>query len=108
MDAYQIKAGYMQWIPISRTEGVTLYANVKKFNLLKDLKLDYYGDLSGGGFLISTPKNAIRCSCGSGFKLLQNEYVFFCKLILFSIISCSQDKINKKFFEIKFAHDRDE
>jgi len=43
---------------------------VKKFNLLKDLKLDYYGDLSGGGFLISTPKNAIRCSCGSGFKLL--------------------------------------
>jgi len=43
---------------------------LKKFNLLKDLKLDYYGDLSGGGFLISTPKNAIRCSCGSGFKLL--------------------------------------
>ena len=56
--------------PISRTEGVTLYADVKKSNLLKDLKLDYYGDLSGGGFLISTPKNAIRCSCGSGFKLL--------------------------------------
>jgi len=56
--------------PISRTEGVTLYADVKKFNLLKDLKLDYYVDLSGGGFLISTPKNAKRCSCGPGFKLL--------------------------------------
>ena len=39
-------------------------------NLLKDLKLDYYGDLSGGGFLISEPRNAKRCSCGSGFKLL--------------------------------------
>jgi Fe-S cluster assembly iron-binding protein IscA len=38
--------------------------------LLKDLKLDYYSDLSGGGFLISTPKNAKRCACGSGFKLL--------------------------------------
>ncbi|EEE40055.1 hypothetical protein [Prochlorococcus marinus] len=56
--------------PISRTEGVTLYADVKKFNLLKDLKLDYYGDLSAGGFLISTLKNAKRCSSVSGFKLL--------------------------------------
>ena len=56
--------------PISRTEGVTLYADVKRFNLLKDLKLDYYSDLSGGGFLITAPKNAKRCSCGSGFKLL--------------------------------------
>ena len=62
--------GTSKGVPISRAEGVTLYANIKKFNLLKDLKLDYYGDLSGGGFLISTPKNAKRCSCGSGFKLL--------------------------------------
>ena len=41
---------------ILRSEGVTLNADLKKFNLLKDLKLDYYGDLSSGGFLISTPK----------------------------------------------------
>jgi len=34
--------------PISRTEGVNLYANAKKVNLLKNLKLDYYGDLNGG------------------------------------------------------------
>ncbi len=53
------------WMHIKLRPGT-----VKKFNLLKDLKLDYYGDLSGGGFLISTPKNAKRCSCGSGFKLL--------------------------------------
>ena len=66
----KLKPGTCNGSPISRTEGVTLYADVKKFNLLKDLKLDYYGDLSGGGFLISTPKNAKRCSCGSGFKLL--------------------------------------
>ena len=56
--------------PVLRTEGITFYADVKKFNLLKDLKLDYYGDLSCGGFLISTPKNAMRYSSGSGFKLL--------------------------------------
>ena len=66
----KLKSGISNGFPISRTQRLTLYADIKKFNLLKDLKLDYYGDLSGGGFLISTPKNAIRCSCGSGFKLL--------------------------------------
>ena len=66
----KLRPGTNDGSPISRTEGVTLFANLKKFNLLKDLKLDYYSDLSGGGFLISTPKNAVRCSCGSGFKLL--------------------------------------
>jgi len=30
------------------------------------------------------------------------------QLILFSLIGCYQDKINKKFIEIKFAYDRDE
>ena len=66
----KLKPGTFNGSPISRTEGITLYADIKKCSLLKDLKLDYYGDLSGGGFLISTPENAKRCSCGSGFKLL--------------------------------------
>ena len=66
----KLRPGKCDGSPISRAEGVTLYEGVKKFNLLKGLKLDYYSDLSGGGFLISTPKNAKRCSCGSGFKLL--------------------------------------
>ena len=65
----KLRTGTFNGSPISRTEGVTLYADVKKFNLLKDLKLDYYGDLSGSRFLISIPKNAKRCSYGSGFKL---------------------------------------
>ena len=56
--------------PISRTEGITLFANTQKFFLFKGLTLDYYSDLSGGGFLITTPDNSIRCSCGSGFKLI--------------------------------------
>ena len=52
----KLKPGTFNGSPISRTEGITLYADSKKFSLLKDLKLDYYSDLSGGGFLISTPK----------------------------------------------------
>ena len=36
--------------------------------LLDELTLDHYQDLSGGGFLISTPKKATKSSCGSGFK----------------------------------------
>ena len=66
----KLKPGICDGSPISRTEGITLYSDTKNFPLLKDLQLDYYGDLSGGGFLISTPKNAKRCACGSGFKLL--------------------------------------
>ncbi len=66
----KLKPGSRNGLPISRTEGITLYADVKYFPLLKNLKLDYYSDLSGGGFLISTPKNVKRCACGSGFKLL--------------------------------------
>tara|TARA_Y100001970_G_scaffold47014_1_gene59365 strand:- start:24569 stop:24910 length:342 start_codon:yes stop_codon:yes gene_type:complete len=64
-----LKPGICKGLPISRTEGITLYAEVSKFKLFKGLILDYYSDLSGGGFLISTPANAYRCSCGSGFKL---------------------------------------
>jgi len=56
----KLRPGTCNGSPISRTEGVTIYADVKKFNLLKELKLDYYGALSGGGFLITTPKNATR------------------------------------------------
>ena len=55
----KLKPGICNGSPISRTEGITLYADTKKFSLLKDLKLDYYSDLSGGGFLISTPKNCL-------------------------------------------------
>ena len=34
----KLRPGTCNGSPISRTEGVTLYADVKKFNLLKDLK----------------------------------------------------------------------
>ena len=66
----KLKPGTGNGSPISRTEGITLFADNNKFSLFKGLNLDYYSDLSGGGFLISTPDNSVRCSCGSGFKLL--------------------------------------
>ena len=49
----------------------------KKFYLLKDLKLDYYGDLSGGGFFISTPKNEKRCPFASGLIFSRFNATFF-------------------------------
>tara|TARA_B100000886_G_C20098412_1_gene356820 strand:- start:231 stop:431 length:201 start_codon:yes stop_codon:yes gene_type:complete len=48
----KLKSGISNGFPISRTQRLTLYADIKKFNLLKDLKLDYYVDLSDCGFLI--------------------------------------------------------
>jgi len=55
-------------IPIARTDGLTVYAPESQKDLLDELTLDHYQDLSGGGFLISTPKGATKSSCGSGFK----------------------------------------
>ena len=66
----KLKPGTGNGSPLSRTGGITLFADINKFMLFKGLTLDYYSDLSGGGFLISTPHNSIRCSCGSGFKLI--------------------------------------
>tara|TARA_Y100001933_G_scaffold143332_1_gene142102 strand:+ start:63 stop:404 length:342 start_codon:yes stop_codon:yes gene_type:complete len=66
----KLKPGNGSGSPISRTEGITLFADANKFFLFKGLTLDYYSDLTGGGFLISAPDNSVRCSCGSGFKLL--------------------------------------
>ncbi len=65
----RIKGGQQGGTPIARTDGVTLFAPAEQLSLLEGLNLDYYGDLSGGGFLISTPEGAQRSPCGSGFKL---------------------------------------
>ena len=52
----ELRPGTCKRSSISRTKEVTLYADLKKFNLQKDFKFDFYGDLSGGGFLNSTSK----------------------------------------------------
>ena len=58
-------------IPVARTDGLTIYAPDSQKSLLDELTLDHYQDLTGGGFLISTPKGAIKSSCGSGFKFIK-------------------------------------
>ncbi len=69
----RLRHGNQAGTPIARTDGVTLFAPPEQLSLLKDLSLDYYGDLSGGGFLISPPKGAQRSPCGSGFKILSQD-----------------------------------
>ena len=69
----RLKCGKEAGSPIARTDGITLFAPAEQLKLLEGLTLDYYGDLSGGGFLISTPKGAQRSPCGSGFKLCPSE-----------------------------------
>ena len=58
-------------IPVARTDGLTVYAPDSQKSLLDELTLDHYQDLTGGGFLISTPKGATKSSCGSGFKFIK-------------------------------------
>ena len=63
-----LRPGGIDGVPVARTDGVTLYAAEEQLSLLQGLRLNYYGDLSGGGFLISTPEGAESCACGSGFR----------------------------------------
>ena len=69
----RVRCGQQNGTPIARRDGVTLFAPVKQLSLLKDLSLDYSSDISGGGFLISTPEGAEASICGSGFKLVNNN-----------------------------------
>ncbi len=66
----RIRPGKNNGVPIARADGVTLYAPQDQIALFQNLKLNYFGDLSGGGFLISTPIGAEASPCGSGFKKL--------------------------------------
>ena len=68
----RLRPGKLTGIPLTRTDGITLFAPSEQIRLLRDLKLDYYEDLSGGGFLISTPEGAEASICGSGFKMESN------------------------------------
>ncbi len=66
----RLRPGELGGVPVARTDGVTLYAPSEQVDLLSGLTLNYYGDLSGGGFLISTPEGTESSSCGSGFRSL--------------------------------------
>ncbi len=60
-------------IPIARTDGLTIYAPESQKSLLDGLTIDHYQDLTGGGFLISTPAGAEKSTCGSGFKFIKTD-----------------------------------
>ena len=67
----RVRSGQNNGVPIARADGITLYARRDQIPLFQGLKLNYFGDLSGGGFLISTPKGAEASPCGSGFRKLR-------------------------------------
>ena len=69
----RLRPGDLNGVPIARTDGMTLYAPFHQVEMLEGLRLNYYGDLSGGGFLISLPNGFESCTCGAGFRLLRND-----------------------------------
>ena len=64
----RLQSGQHNGVPIARADGVTLYASEEQLALLNGSRLNYYGDLSGGGFLISPPDGFECCACGAGFR----------------------------------------
>ena len=69
----RVSAWEISGIPIARTNGLTIYAPESQKVLLDGLTIDHYQDLTGGGFLISTPIGAEKSTCGSGFKLKKTD-----------------------------------
>ena len=66
----RLRPGSADGVQIARTDGVTLFVPLEQLSLLKGLCLNYYGDLSGGGFLINFPEGYEGCACGAGFRFL--------------------------------------
>ena len=64
----RVRPGHFSGRPVGRADGVTLFAPERQLSALSGLTLNYYGDLSGGGFLISSPPGTERCGCGAGFR----------------------------------------
>ena len=70
----RLRPGDCLGVPIARKEGMTLYAPLDQLSLLSGLCLTYYGDLRGGGFLITVPEGSEGCACcGSGFRVTKNQ-----------------------------------
>lgn len=70
----RIRPGDHNGVPIARADGVTLYAPTNQLSILQGLRLNYFGDLTGGGFLISAPQGSEGSACGSGFKLRSGSF----------------------------------
>ena len=64
----RIRPGHLAGIAIARADGITLHAPQGQVGILKNLYLDYRGDLSGGGFQIRAAKGIEPCACGGAFS----------------------------------------
>ena len=64
----RIRPGELAGTPIARADGVTLHAPSHQLKQLSGLCLDYRGDLSGGGFLITRTEGIEPCACGSAIS----------------------------------------
>ena len=69
----RLRPGSLNGVPIARRDGVTLYAPAGQLKMFYGLSLNYFGDLSGGGFSISTPEGSESCACGAGFRSLSKR-----------------------------------
>ena len=66
----RIRPGKHSGVPLARVDGVTLFAPQDQIEIFAGLSLSYFGDLSGGGFLISSPVGTEGSACGSGFRYI--------------------------------------
>ena len=70
--ALQLRGGTGSGVALARADGITLYGRREQLALLKDMQLDYRGDLSGGGFLLRGGDDIRSCACGSAFSRLES------------------------------------
>lgn len=66
----RLQPGAMAGLPVARADGITLHAPAAQAQDLEGLCLDYRGDLSGGGFVVTAPSGIRCCPCGSAFTRL--------------------------------------
>jgi len=64
----RFRPGHFAGIPLARADGITLYAPVDQVAILNGLRIDYRGDLSGGGFLVRSGEGVSGCACGASFS----------------------------------------
>lgn len=64
----RIRPGHLAGVAMARADGITLYAPADQVALLNGLRLDYRGDLSGGGFLVRSGEGVSGCACGASFS----------------------------------------
>ena len=60
----RIRPGHLAGIAIARADGITLHAPQGQVGILKNLCLDYRGDLGGGGIRVRTTQGIETWLCG--------------------------------------------